>query len=96
MPAPAVPGVLLEKSPRPAEELVGQAVLATVEVGQADLQERVAAGLGPGEDLLRHLVPFQVELNRLVQVEELQVDPTHEVRGPGDPELVRCGRGIVA
>jgi hypothetical protein len=59
VPAPADPRVFFEQGPCPAQELVGEAVLVAGEVPEADLQQRVAARLGPREHFLGDLVPFQ-------------------------------------
>jgi hypothetical protein len=58
-------------------------VHAPLEVGKSDLQEGVAAWLGPGPQLLRHFGPFQVQADRFVEVEQLEMDPTDAVRDPG-------------
>jgi hypothetical protein len=71
-------------------------MIAAREVGEANLQERMAARFGPWDELLRDLVALQIERDGLVEVVELEVHAADDVRRPRHPELVAgCGR-IVA
>src|SRR5881392_1073386 len=53
-------------------------------------------GLGPREELLRHLVPFEAELDRFIEVIQLEMDAADNIRRSRHPEFVAGGRGIVA
>src|SRR4029453_7520640 len=96
MPAPAGKDVLLKKCPGAPEKFIGVAVSTLREVGEPDLQEGVAAWLRPGPQLLRHFGPFQVQPERVVEVEQLEMDPTNAVWDTGHKELVPGSGRIVA
>src|SRR5712691_10555777 len=65
-------------------------------MGQASFYQRVAARLWPGIELLRHLVSLQVESERFVEVEYVEMDTANNVGNPGEPDCISRLRGIVA
>jgi hypothetical protein len=61
----------------------GAPVIATVEVGEAELPERVAARLGPGPEAPARLIAFGVESDRFVEIVDSALSISARVTSAG-------------
>src|SRR5215470_5861003 len=86
VPAPSQPRVLVEQGPGLVQEAGGTPQVPRLQIRQADLQEAMAAWLGPAVDPPGHLMPFEVQPGGLLEVQQLEVDAAGEIRRPGHPE----------
>ena len=72
----------------------GAPVIATVEVGDAELPERVAARLGPGPEAPARLIAFGVESDRFVEIVDLERHAAEQVGKLREVQLVPGGVGV--